>query len=90
MRRGLHTGGGRRVSRKTDGERIMNEAMSPFYVHVQLDESLAPPLAITTVVSLLFFSIYVLLIPVGEQKSCHIRMTSVFYRQSAGETNFIF
>lgn len=56
----------------------MNEAMSPFYVHVQLDESLAPPLAITTVMSLLFFIIYLLLILVGEQKSCHIRMTSIF------------
>jgi hypothetical protein len=56
----------------------MNEAMSPFYVHVQLDESLAPPLAITIVVSLLFLSIYFLLTLVGEQKSCHIRMTSIF------------
>jgi len=57
---------------------------------MQLDESLAPPLAITTVVSLLFLTIYVLFILLGEQKSCHIRMTSIFYRQSAGETNFIF
>jgi hypothetical protein len=45
---------------------------------VQLDESLAPPLAITTVVSLLFLSVYVLLTLVGEQKSCHIRMTGIF------------
>jgi len=56
----------------------MNEVMSPFYVHVQLDESSAPPLAITTAMSLLFLSIYVLLTLVGEQKICHIRMTSIF------------
>jgi hypothetical protein len=68
----------------------MNEAMLPVEVHVHLDESLALPLAITIVVSLLFLTIYDLLTPVAEQKSCHIRMTSIFYRQSAGETNFIF
>jgi hypothetical protein len=45
----------------------MNEAMSPVQVHVQSDESSAPPLANTIVqVAVLFLIIYVLFTQAGQ------------------------